>query len=423
VVTEPQVGRRFRVGIVVLIALAAMMAGILMVGRRANLFKHKFPYETRFDSAAGLVAGNPVRLNGVTVGSVLEVILSPDPADRTVRVIYDVDRRAAPRLRKGTRASIKTIGLLGDKYIDLAGGTAEEPEVPINGEIPQAPGAGIEKLLEGSGDLLTDLSAIARSLKNILGRTEQGKGLLGSLTTDSRESTALGGGLQTTLATLNSILSKVDKGHGLVGKVLVDDRYGKETGESLRDAIRSVHSVFAKIDEGMQSNSGVIPALLSDPEGKKKVYALVDNLSGAAVSLASVAQQLETGNGALPLLLRDERLGKEFTTNLRNFARRLDSIGRKLDEGSGTVGKLINDAAIFDAANDLVVGVNESKLLRWLVRDRQKSGIKKRYEQTRARTTAREEEEGADPPASASEPGLPPPAATPTRTPGPRTPR
>ena len=74
-------------------------------------------------------------------------------ADRTVRVVYDVDRRAAPRLRKGTRAAIKTIGLLGDKYIELEGGTAEEPEIEIGGSIPQAPGAGIEKLLEGGGDL------------------------------------------------------------------------------------------------------------------------------------------------------------------------------------------------------------------------------------------------------------------------------
>ena len=148
---EYTVGRRFRVGVVVLIALVCVMAGIFMVGQRANLFKKKWPYETRFDSAAGLVAGNPVRLNGVTVGNVLEVILSPDPADRTVRVVYDVDRRAAPRLRKGTRASIKTIGLLGDKYVDLDGGTAEEPEIPIGGQIPAAPGAGLEKLLEGSG--------------------------------------------------------------------------------------------------------------------------------------------------------------------------------------------------------------------------------------------------------------------------------
>ena len=121
-----------------LCSLFAVMIGIFMVGQRANLFRKKFPYETRFDSASGLVAGNPVRLNGVTVGNVLEVILSPDPADRTVRVVYDVDRRAAPRLRKGTRAAIKTIGLLGDKYVELEGGTAEEPEIEIGGMIPAA---------------------------------------------------------------------------------------------------------------------------------------------------------------------------------------------------------------------------------------------------------------------------------------------
>lgn len=410
-VSEHQVGRRFRVGVVVLVALVAVMGGIFMVGRRANLFRKKFPYETRFDSAAGLVAGNPVRLNGVTVGNVLEVILSPDPADQTVRVIYDVDRRAAPRLRKGTRASIKTIGLLGDKYVDLAGGTAGEPEIPINGEIPQAPGAGIEKLLEGSGDLLSDLSAIARSLKNILGRTEQGKGFLGALTTEGKESKELGTSLQTTLGSLNSILRKVDSGQGLVGRLLIDKKYGKETGDSLAAAIASVQTVFGKIDESMRTGTGVIPALLSDPEGKKKVYALVDNLSAAAVSLAQVTSQLEKGNGTLPLLLHDERFGREFTGNLREFARRLNSIGKKLDEGEGTAGKLINDPAIFDAANHLVIGVNESKLLRWLVRDRQRSGIRKRYEK----------EQGAAPPGSdeGATPAASPKPARPTPTPSP----
>src|SRR3954447_15428639 len=227
---EPIVARRFRVGIVVLFALMAVMLGIFMVGRRANLFKKKFPYETRFESASGLVGGNPVRLNGVTVGNVLEVILSPDPADRTVRVVYDVDRRAAPRLRKGTRASIKTIGLLGDKYVDLEGGTAEEAEVPIGGVIPAAPGAGIEKLLEGGGDLIGDLSAIARALKNILGRTEEGKGFLGALTTDSPESGRLGEDLHGTLGNLNAILSKVNNGKGLAGR-LIDEKYGRETGD------------------------------------------------------------------------------------------------------------------------------------------------------------------------------------------------
>jgi phospholipid/cholesterol/gamma-HCH transport system substrate-binding protein len=384
---EPQVGRRFRVGIVVIIALIAVSVAIFMVGKRANLFKSKLPYVTHFDSASGLVAGNFVRLNGVNVGNVLEVVLAPDPADRTVKVVYDVDRRAAPRLRKGTRATIKTIGLLGDKYIELKGGKVDEEEVQVDGEIPQEHLTGLDEILEGGGNLLPDLSAIANSLKNILGRTEKGEGFLGAITSNSEESKRLGNNLNDSLHSLNAMLKKIESGKGLAGKVFFDEKYGKETADALAGAIHSVQSVFARLDEGMKSNTGLLPALISDPEGKKKVYGLVDNLSLAATSLAKVAKNLESGNGALPLLLHDEQFGKEFTHNLKSITERLDSIARKLDEGSGTAGKLINDPALFDAANRLVVGIDESAILRSLIKDRQKAGIKKEYrDMQRART-------------------------------------
>jgi phospholipid/cholesterol/gamma-HCH transport system substrate-binding protein len=376
-----QVKSRFRVGLVVLFGLLSVMVGIFMVGQRANLFRKKLPYETRFESAAGLVAGNPVRLNGVVVGNVLEVILSGDPADRTVRVVYDVDRRAAPRIRKGTHATIKTIGLLGDQYIELQGGRADEPEIPVGGEIPAAPGAGLEKILEGGGNLIEDLSAIATSLKNILGRTERGEGFLGAITSNSEESKRLGNNLNDTLHTLNAMLKKIETGQGLAGKLLFDEKYGKQTTETLGSAIRSVNSVFAKLDEGLRSSTGAIPALLSDPEGKKKVYALLDDLSIAAASLAKVSVNLEKGDGLLPVLLHDPQFQKEFTRGLTSFIERLDSIGKKLDEGYGTAGKLINDPTLYDAANRLVVGVDESALLRWIIKDRQKAAIKKEYKE------------------------------------------
>ncbi len=355
------------------------MVGIFLIGQRANLFRSKFPYETRFESASGLIPGNNVSLNGVVVGSVFEVRLSGDPADRTVRVTYDVVRRWAPMIRKGTRASIKTRGLLGDKYIELEGGKPDEDEVPIGGEIPAAPGAGIEKFLEGTGDLMTDLGAIAKSLKAILGRTEMGEGLLGALTSKSPESAELGNGFNDALHSLNTILKKIEGGQGLAGKLLIDEKYGRETSESLAGAIRSVQSLLARIDEGVKTGDGAIPALLSDPEGKKKVYALVDDLATAAAALAAVAKNLEKGDGTIPILLNDPQLGKEFTKNLQSFSQHLDSISRKLDEGDGTAGKLINDPSLFDAAHHLAVGVNESAILRWLIKDRQKSGIKKEY--------------------------------------------
>jgi phospholipid/cholesterol/gamma-HCH transport system substrate-binding protein len=377
---ESAVGRRFRVGLVVLVALVFVMFGVLMVGKRAHLFTSKLPYQTQFESAAGLVSGNPVRLNGVTVGNVLEVNLSPDPADQTVRVVYEVDRKIAPRLRTGTTAAIKTIGLLGDKYVELVGGKADEPVVEPGGTIKAAAGGGLDDILKGSGDLLTDLSAIARSLKNILGRTEEGKGFIGELfAPGSEQGGRLSNNLNGTLTNLNAVLGKINRGEGLAGKLLADERYGDQVGRSLQAAVTSLRNVFGKIEDGMNKGTGAIPALLTDPEGKKKIYDLVDRLSATAGALASVAENLKSGKGALPTLLHDERFGREFTGNLRDLSRRLDSIARKLDGGQGTVGKLINDPAIFDAAHHLVVGIDESALLRWLIKNRQRSGIRKRY--------------------------------------------
>src|SRR5262249_47656470 len=170
-----------------------------------------------------------------------------------------------------------------------------------------------------------------------------------------------------------------DSGQGLAGKLLSDEKYGRETGDALKSAVHSLQSVFGKIDDSMKNNSGALAALISDPEGKKKIYGFLDNLTNAASSLATVINQLEKGNSALAILLRDEKFGREFTGRLNSFARSLDSIGQKLDSGQGTAGKLINDPAIFDAANHVVVGIDESTLLRWLIRDRQKSRIEKEY--------------------------------------------
>jgi len=62
---------------------------------------------------------------------------------------------------------------------------------------------------------------------------------------------------------------------------------------------------------------------------------------------------------------------------------------------------------VYEAINDILVGVDESKMLRWLVRDRQRSGIKKRYNETKAK-------EDAKPPLPA-----PPPTPSPAAPPAP----
>lgn len=383
--TADNVHRRFRVGLVVLVALVAFGFGIFMVGRRADIFTRKLDYHIHFSSASGLIQGNAVRLAGVNVGTVTEVSLSGTPGDSSVNVTISVDRRMSSRLRTDTKASIKTIGLLGDKYIELTGGTSQAAEIAPGGEVPAAQQTGIEKLLAGGEGMLGDLTAIARSLKIILGRTEKGEGLLGELTRKSEKGDQLGSSLTQTLNQLSVTLDRINSGKSLAGKLLVDEKYGKETGDSLSAALSSASQVFGKLSSSLDDRNGAVSALLNDPEGKRKVYRLLDNLSQAGVSLAKASADLEQGKGALPMLLHDEQFGQEFRQSLANFTRHLDSISAKLDQGDGSLSKLINDPSLYDAANDVVVGVNDSKLLRWLIRNRQKRGIQHRYDEEKAR--------------------------------------
>jgi hypothetical protein len=83
-------------------------------------------------------------------------------------------------------------------------------------------------------------------------------------------------------------------------------------------------------------------------------------------------------------MLHDEELAEEMTTDLRELLSRLNSVSAKLTEGDGTVAQLLNDPEIYQSLNDILIGIDESWMLRWLIRNRQKKGIEVRYKEEQA---------------------------------------
>ena len=71
-----------------------------------------------------------------------------------------------------------------------------------------------------------------------------------------------------------------------------------------------------------------------------------------------------------------------MSRDLRRLLENLEKISSGLERGEGTLGQLLEDPSLYEAVNDVVVGVNESRLLRWLIRNRQKKGIHQRYDET-----------------------------------------
>lgn len=106
------------VGLFMLIGIAALVCLTIQVGTGSLTGGDTYLIESRFSNAGGLHPGSSVTLAGVTVGCVEDVRMEPSDfsAIVTMRVLADL------RLPTDTMASIKTTGLIGDKYVSLSPG-------------------------------------------------------------------------------------------------------------------------------------------------------------------------------------------------------------------------------------------------------------------------------------------------------------
>jgi phospholipid/cholesterol/gamma-HCH transport system substrate-binding protein len=380
-------GPEIRVGLVILTALVALAAGIFVLGSKNNLFKHKTHYYTELGSVSGLKRGSPVQLDGVDVGTIEKVILSEDPRKTQIRVWIRLDEeyearirgpRNAAEVRKDlvpSRVRIKTIGLLGDKYIDINSGSADYPPIPEDGKIPAAPPTNVDALFASGEDVMDNVVEITHSLNTILGRMEKGQGLLGQLTSDSPEGRQLLTSVTGAADSLQRIAAKVETGKGLLPRLLNDRAMGDQLALSL--------DRFQSLLDQAQHGPGLLPGLINDPAGRAEFNDTLASLHQVAKDLQGFTAGLDSSDALIPRLMKDKAYGREVTEQIRQLVQQLNEVSAKLDRGNGTAAKLINDPKIYDAVNDIVVGVNQSKVLRWLIRNRQQKGIDKRYDDTK----------------------------------------
>lgn len=369
-----------RVGLVLAAALAVFALGIILVGEETNLFRRKSRYSIRFETVGGLNSGNPVQLNGVTVGTVEEVILPRDPAESQIRVWIRLDRRYAERVRGDSTARIKTLGLLGDKYVEISSGSPEYAVIADGGEIPTAPATSVDRLMETGEDVMDNVTAITFSLRDILERLERGEGFLGELTTESETGDKMKSSLVSTLESFEQAAEQLSSGEGPLPRLLSD----RELGDRLAGSVEKLDNILARADSG----EGLLPALLDDAAGKERFDRIMDRLDETIANLEELTEGLAEGDGLLPKLLQDEEYSDEVSRNLAELIERLNRLSEKMAEGDGTVARLLDDPQIYESLNDILIGVDESWMLRWLLRNRQKAGIEARYEE------AREEQRG-----------------------------
>lgn len=307
-----------RVGLFVLAGLFLLAIAIFYV-TGAGFIGPKYRLYTYLPEVEGLQVGAPVRLDGVEIGNVEGIELTPQPVDpdHNIRLILRIDKRFQDKIRSDSTASLITEGLLGNRYVTIKRGLTGAV-IPANGEVPGKGGAAMTAMIE-------NIRSLSDELTDMIQKVSQGQGTLGKLITD----TSLYDRLNGTAGRAESLIASVQKGEGTVGKLVASD----ELYNRVNHAIGSADDVIGAV----RDQKGTIGKLIYDPSFYQETKGVVEKGN-------ALFGDIQAGKGSLGKLATDETL----YNNLRDASANVRDATAKLNSNEGTAGKFFSDPALYD---------------------------------------------------------------------------
>jgi phospholipid/cholesterol/gamma-HCH transport system substrate-binding protein len=297
-----------KVGIAVIMGAALLVLMLGKVERWTRADQVGTQLITRFDTVAGLELKSPVQVAGVTVGEVTDIRLAENQAEVAIMLYPGVS------IYKNAEATIKSTGLLGEKYLELIPGPATNGTYNDGEVVPQRPGSGdIDRLVSQLNAVAVDIRAVAAAMRDTLA-SDTGKARIDEILENTRSFTqALNKRGPEIMDRVNAIFAKIEQGEGTIGKLVNDPGVYHDLEKTLAD----VRSIVEQINKG----EGTLGKLVHDP-------ALYDRLEGAAGGVEKIAKKVASGEGTLGRLLTDDTTVDAFNSAMGSMGEMGDRLNR-----------------------------------------------------------------------------------------------
>jgi phospholipid/cholesterol/gamma-HCH transport system substrate-binding protein len=179
--------KQFWAGMFFIVGIAVVAGVIFFIGFNKGFSQPRITMVVLFDKVGGLTEGSPVRLSGVTVGVVDSIgFLKEEVAGRGIEVKLSVYKKFEEQVRRSTRVSVQTEGVLGSKYIEI-GRRPDQKALDIDQPVPGEPmldvydiaevlrdtAQGFNQTSQDISTIMAELKHMSRKSKRILDRVEQ----------------------------------------------------------------------------------------------------------------------------------------------------------------------------------------------------------------------------------------------------------
>jgi phospholipid/cholesterol/gamma-HCH transport system substrate-binding protein len=247
-------------------------------------------FQVDFEAVDALQVRDRVQVRGIRMGTVKELQI----VDDFVRVTVNLDKAA--NLRQDARFRLQTIGIVGEKVIEIDPGRGEPV---LEGHIFKGESEPSLSSMGGvASEAMDELRDLARDVRRLIG--------------DLREEGRVTETLQSTRSAAEGL-----------GELVHDNRAG------IRELVRNIQQTSAALREAIAGPDSV---LAKTAAGASQTFAHADSVLGqlekVAISLGDIVARLEAGQGTAGRLLTNEGLYARAESTLASIEELVDDIRR-----------------------------------------------------------------------------------------------
>lgn len=289
-----------KVGLMALASMGAVVYLSVWVTSNQSGFGDYVTYRAVIRDASGIFPKSSIRVAGVNTGRVVDIALQGNSALVTFELLEDV---AVPR---DSRLRIRSVGFLGDKYLDVSIGRSQE--LLGDGDLIQVDeGGGLDTLVKDVSEILVDVRAVVK---------------------ETRAALAPEDGPSPIVETARSVRELVAS--------------AKEAADALRDITVGNEASIGRMVENLEEASLYLRNELDGADegsAMARVDAILDNVREMSDDLKAIALDVRSGRGTVGKFLREDRIADEVTETLagvNKLVNRVNMIRTELEVFTGS---------------------------------------------------------------------------------------
>jgi phospholipid/cholesterol/gamma-HCH transport system substrate-binding protein len=295
--------RQVRVAALIVVSVLLLAYAVYRVGAVLDVFARRYEITMLLPSGLGLREGAPVTLAGQRIGQVRRIGFIPvqqKVGENNLIVTLGVAQNVQDQIRGDSRAYLRTQGLLGDRFVDIAPGSPGARVLQAGDTVVTGRSVDIDEFITQAADALEQATGIVTNLQELTGGLARGEGTAGMMLNDDQLYVSLTG----TTMELRRTLAEINRADGTFGRMIRDPQLYQQ----LHGATARVDSLGALIMHG----NGTLGQLLRDDALYTGILGTVARTDTAIVGLSTLLRQTTEGEGALQRFLSDPVLYDEF---------------------------------------------------------------------------------------------------------------